>query len=105
MSDFFDRISQLSPKRLALLALEQQEQIEALNRRAHEALAIIGVACRFPGGADDPAAFWELLREGRDAIVEVPPERWDIDAYYDPDPDAPARMSARAGGFLREIGK
>ncbi len=104
MSDFLDRIGKLSPKRLALLALEQHEQLEAMSRRGREPIAVIGLGCRFPGGADDPAAFWELLREGRDGIIEVPAERWDIDAFYDPDPDAPARMSARNGGFLSRIG-
>ena len=105
MSDFLDRIGRLSPKRLALLALEQHEQLEAARRRAHEPIAVVGMACRFPGGADDPEAFWRLLREGRDAIGEVPADRWDIDDYFDPDPDAPARMSVRTGGFLAQIGE
>lgn len=105
MSDFLDRINKLSPKRLALLALEQHEQLEAAERQAAEPIAVIGMACRFPGGADSPAAFWELLQEARDATSEVPPDRWDIDAYFDPDPDAPARMSARNGGFLSRVGE
>jgi acyl transferase domain-containing protein/acyl carrier protein len=105
MSDFLDRINKLSPKRLALLALEQHEQLEAAERQAAEPIAVIGMACRFPGGADNPAAFWELLQEARDATSEVPPDRWDIDAYFDPDPDAPAKISARNGGFLSQIGE
>jgi acyl transferase domain-containing protein/NADP-dependent 3-hydroxy acid dehydrogenase YdfG/acyl carrier protein len=107
MTDFFDLISTLSPKRLALLALEQREQLDQLeeaNRRAREPIAIVGMACRFPGGADDPASFWELLQNGRDAIRPVPADRWDIEALFDPDPDAPARMSARNGGFLADVG-
>jgi acyl transferase domain-containing protein len=103
MSDFLDRISKLSAKRLALLALEQHEQLELAERHAHEPIAVIGMACRFPGGADDPAAFWELLQEGRDAICEVPSDRWDIEAYFDLNPDAPGRISARNGGFLSKI--
>jgi acyl transferase domain-containing protein/acyl carrier protein len=105
MSDFLDRISKLSAKRLALLALEQHEQLEAAERHAPEPIAVIGMACRFPGGADDPAAFWELLQEGRDAICEVPSDRWDIEAYFDSNPDAPGRISARNGGFLSKIGE
>jgi acyl transferase domain-containing protein len=103
MSDFLDRIGKLSPKRLALLALDQHEQIEAAAQRAHEPIAVLGLACRFPGEADDPQAFWRLLADGRDAIREVPADRWDIDAHFDPDPDAPGRMSARAGGFLSRV--
>jgi len=102
MSSLADRIHQLSPKRLALLALELEEQLEAANRRAHEPIAVVGMACRFPG-ADDPEAFWSLLSEGRDAISEVPADRWSIDAYYDADPDAPGRMAVRNGGFLAQI--
>ncbi len=103
MSDFLDRIEKLSPRRLALLALEQHEQLEAAAQRAHEPIAIVGLACRFPGDADGPDGYWRLLAEGRDAIGEVPADRWDIDAWFDPDPDAPARMSTRSGGFLTRL--
>jgi microcystin synthetase protein McyG len=105
MSDFLDRISKLSPKRLALLALEQHEQLEAANRRAMEPIAVVGIGCRFPGGARNPATYWQLLKEGRDAIVEVPPDRWDVDAMFDPDPEAPGRMYVRHGGFLQSVGE
>ena len=64
---------------------------------------MIGYACRFPGGVRDPAGFWKLLREGVDAIREVPPERWDLQAYYDPDPATPGKMYTRHSGFLDEI--
>ena len=104
MSDFLDRISKLSPKRLALLALELHEQVEAAKSKGREPIAIVGLGCRFPGGADGPDKYWALLREGRDAIGEVPRERWDIDAYFDPDVDAPGRISVRTGGFLGEVG-
>ncbi|HEU5072958.1 MAG TPA: beta-ketoacyl synthase N-terminal-like domain-containing protein, partial [Polyangiaceae bacterium] len=65
-------------------------------------IAIVGMSCRFPGGASSPEAFWQLLRDGRDGILEVPPERWDRDALYDADPDAEGKMYTRHGGFLRE---
>ncbi|WXB20297.1 SDR family NAD(P)-dependent oxidoreductase [Pendulispora albinea] len=58
------------------------------------------MGCRFPGGADTPDRFWTMLDEGRDAIVEAPRDRWDRDAWYDPDPDAPGKMYTRWGGFL-----
>jgi len=71
--------------------------------RADDPIAIVGLGCRFPGGASDPAALWRLLDHGVDAISEVPPERWDIDAWYDPDPDAPGKMISRWGGFVRDL--
>ena len=72
MSEFLERISKLSPKRLALLALELQTRVDAVEGSAPEPLAVVGLGCRFPGGADSPAAFWQLLRRGDDAITEVP---------------------------------
>jgi 3-oxoacyl-(acyl-carrier-protein) synthase/pyruvate/2-oxoglutarate dehydrogenase complex dihydrolipoamide acyltransferase (E2) component/acyl carrier protein len=67
-----------------------------------EPIAIVGLGCRFPG-ADGPAAFWRLMAEGRDAIRDVPRERWDIDTVYDPTPGARGRMITRAGGFLDDV--
>jgi phthiocerol/phenolphthiocerol synthesis type-I polyketide synthase C len=65
-------------------------------------IAIVGLSCRFPG-ADSPAALWRLLEEGVDAIREVPPSRWDLKRFYDPNPAAPGKMSTRWGGFLDGI--
>jgi amino acid adenylation domain-containing protein len=104
MSNLLDRLGRLTQKQLMLLAFDQQRQLEAASQRQPDAIAVIGIGCRFPGGGDGPQAFWELLREGRDAIREVPSDRWDIDAVFDPNPDAPARMSVRHGGFLDDIG-
>lgn len=67
-----------------------------------EPIAIIGVGCRFPG-AKDPKSFWQLLRNGVDAIAQVPKERWDIDKFYDPEPGTPGKMSTRWGGFLEQV--
>lgn len=67
-----------------------------------DAVAIVGLACRFPG-APNKDAYWQLLSNQVDAISEVPAERWDIDAYYDPDPDAPGKMTTRYGGFIDGI--
>ncbi|MGD9547405.1 MAG: SDR family NAD(P)-dependent oxidoreductase [Candidatus Krumholzibacteriia bacterium] len=65
-------------------------------------IAVVGLSCRFPG-ARDAGEFWNLLDQGKDAIGQVPPDRWDIDDYYDPDPDSPGRMSSRFGGFIEDI--
>jgi acyl transferase domain-containing protein/glutamate-1-semialdehyde aminotransferase/surfactin synthase thioesterase subunit len=68
-----------------------------------EPIAIIGSGCRFPGGVVDADSYWELLRRGTDAITEIPADRWDVHAYYDPDPDAPGKMYTRWGGFIAGI--
>jgi acyl transferase domain-containing protein/NADP-dependent 3-hydroxy acid dehydrogenase YdfG/acyl carrier protein len=68
-----------------------------------EPIAIIGMACRFPGGCDDPERYWSLLASGASGIREVPAERWSIDAYYDPEPGAPGKMVSRHGGFLGPV--
>jgi len=67
-----------------------------------EPIAIVGIACRFPRAAN-PLDFWRLLRTGEDAIREVPPDRWDLAAYFDPSPNTPGKMYARCGGFLDRI--
>jgi len=69
---------------------------------AAEPIAIIGVGCRFPG-AKDTEAFWRLLRDGEDAISEIPQDRWDVDTFYNEDPRVPGCMSTRWGGFLDRV--
>ena len=99
MSDIGARIAALSPERQALLAMRLRSSgSDATPRR--EPLAIVGIGCRFPGGADTPGRFWRLLRDGVDAITPVPPERWDAEALYAEDPQTPGKMSTRWGGFL-----
>jgi acyl transferase domain-containing protein/acyl carrier protein len=103
MTDFSERIAKLSPKRLALLALELQKRLDSYEHLRPEPIAVIGMGCRFPGGADSPATFWRLLHEGRDASRETPPERWDADALHDADPATPGKMYTRHGSFLDNI--
>ncbi|MFP2958445.1 type I polyketide synthase [Myxococcus sp. 1LA] len=98
--EFYEKISSLSPKRLALLALDLHAESEALKRTRSEPIAIVGASCRVPGGARTPEAFWRLLSQGVDAVTEVPRERWDAEALYDPDPDKRGRTYARWGGFI-----
>ena len=69
----------------------------------HEPIAIVGIGCRFPGGADTPETFWRLLRDGVDAITEIPKDRFDLDAFFDPRPATPGKGSTRYGGFLPDI--
>ncbi|HEX7169450.1 MAG TPA: beta-ketoacyl synthase N-terminal-like domain-containing protein, partial [Rubrobacter sp.] len=67
-----------------------------------EPIAIIGIGCRFPG-ANGPEAFWNLLREGLDAITEIPPDRFDVGDVYDPKPGMPGKLNTKWGGFLEGV--
>ena len=67
-----------------------------------EDIAVIGFGCRF-AGVDDPHGFWELLHDGVDAISVVPPERWDWEAYFHPEPGVRGKMNTKWGGFLRNV--
>jgi acyl transferase domain-containing protein/surfactin synthase thioesterase subunit/NADPH:quinone reductase-like Zn-dependent oxidoreductase/NAD(P)-dependent dehydrogenase (short-subunit alcohol dehydrogenase family) len=72
-------------------------------RRGSEPVAIVGIGCRFPGDICSAREFWQLLCDRGDAIDEVPPDRWDVDALFSPDPTAPGLTYARRGGFLTGI--
>ena len=65
-------------------------------------IAIIGIGCRFPG-ANNPETFWQLLRQGVDAVTEVPSSRWDVNLHYDPDSLKPDKTNSRWGGFIPGI--
>ncbi len=73
------------------------------DSRDSHAIAITGIGCRFPGGIKDPGSFWRLLVEGKDVITEIPPDRWDIDSYYDPDRSRTGKAYVRKGGFIGDI--
>jgi thioester reductase-like protein len=93
----------LGPLQRAIVALRHaRERIEALERGRNEPIAIVGMACRFPGG-EDLEGFWRLLQQGRSAITEVPPDRWSLADYHDPRPGTPGRMVSRHGGFLERV--
>ena len=92
----------LSSRRLLLALDEAVAKLEAVERARIEPIAITGMACRLPG-ADDLESFWLLLRDGVDAVGEVPADRWDVEALFDPDPDAPGKTYSRHGAFLDEV--
>ncbi|HEU4363324.1 MAG TPA: SDR family NAD(P)-dependent oxidoreductase, partial [Mycobacterium sp.] len=83
-------------------AAEPADTDDTQPQVADEPIAIVGIGCRFPG-ADGPAAFWGLLSSGADATGDVPADRWDVDAFYDPDPAVPGTAVTRRGGFLNRI--
>lgn len=68
-----------------------------------EPIAIVGIGCRFPGGANNPESFWELLSKGIDATRDIPKERWDIQTFYDPDKSIPGKTYTYHGGFLERV--
>ena len=89
--------------RRALVALrELRARLAQAEQAAHEPIAIVGMGCRFPGGSSSPDRYWQLLNEGREALREVPRDRWHLEDFYDANPDTPGKMYARIGGFLDE---
>ncbi len=101
-------VSALSDHLWGRLGFDQADGVEApvvahVAIAADEPIAVVGMACRFPGDSDDPNSFWELLRSGRDPVRPVPPDRWDIDALYDARPGTPGKMVAREGGFIDDV--
>lgn len=96
--------SEVSQLKRALLALkEMRARLETYEQARSEPIAVIGMGCRFPGGANSPAAFWKLLVDGVDAITEVPSDRWSIDEIYAPDFMTPGKANTRWGGFLNRV--
>ena len=68
-----------------------------------EPIAIVGIGCRFPGGADSPGRLWDLLLEGFDGISQTPADRWDLNRYYSSKRDRAGKVYTKKGGFLEDI--
>ncbi len=93
-----------SPLKRALVAIDRlQAKLDEAERATSEPIAIVGMGCRYPGGITNPDEYWRFLVDGGDGVREVPGDRWDIDAYYDPDPDAPGMIATRHGAFLDDV--
>ncbi len=75
-----------------------------MGERSVIPVAIIGMACRLPGGIDSPEQLWDALLRGDDLVTEVPADRWDAEEYYDPEPGVPGRSVSKWGAFLNDIG-
>src|SRR5688572_7512018 len=92
--------STLSPVKQALAEIrELRARLDDVERERNEPVAIVGLAGKFPGAADADR-LWDLLRDGRVGIVDIPADRWDVAAYFDPDPETPGKMYTYRGGFL-----
>ncbi len=129
-ADYLKRLSTLSRNQLMALALKLKQQVheadashartdsstvgadeaEAGIAHAHardavpgEAIAIVGVGCRFPGGVVDLASYWELLRNGGSGVVEMVDERWDMQALFDANPEAGGKIHSRAVGLVDAV--
>ncbi|MEU9191466.1 beta-ketoacyl synthase N-terminal-like domain-containing protein, partial [Streptomyces sp. NPDC048484] len=93
--------------RNSLLENERLRQHNShLASAATEPIAIVGMACRYPGGVESPSEFWRFLIQGADAVSSFPVNRgWDVEGIYDPEPGLPGKSYANEGGFLHDAGE
>ncbi len=104
MSHARETEEKLSPLKRAILELrEMRAELDTLERRQNGPIAIVGMGMRLPGNVRNESALWQILADGVDTVSEIPSDRWDLDAYYDPDPDKPGKMTTRHGAFLWNV--
>ncbi len=97
-------VPELTPLQQALLTIEKlQKKLAAVTPIERDAIAIIGMACRFPGGANSPARFQELLWGAGEALKEIPADRRALQGLYDPEPSKPGKLYMRRGAFVDEV--
>lgn len=79
---------------------ELRARLRTLEQCDREPIAVVGIGCRFPGQANNPESYWDLLKSGRDAITEIPWSRWSVDEWYSEDGSTPGKANTRWGGFI-----
>src|SRR5262245_34285515 len=104
MRNASEPVDEVSVLRRALIELkETRAKLATMERASSEPIAIIGMGCRFPGGAHSPQQFWQIMRDERNAVIETPPERWFIDPNHYRELDAHSQACIRYGGFIDEV--
>ena len=99
-----DNPSKLTPEQQALLAIRQmRRKLESMEEERNEPIAIVGLACRFPGDASSVQGYAKLLFENGNAVADIPPSRFDVAPIFNPDPDVPGKTYCRSAGLVREI--
>ena len=93
----------LTPQHILAALKKARTELETLKQSKNESIAIIGMACRLPGNIQTLADYWRVLENGEDVISEIPADRWDVPAFYDPVPGTKGRMYSRYGGFIQDI--
>ena len=104
MSDLATRMAGLTPAQRQLLEKRLAQKSGAASQAQGEPIAIVGMACRFPG-APNLEAYWSLIHEARDAACEIPPDRWDVEAFFDSTGEQPGKMSTRWAALVDNVGE